>query len=642
MRRTIRSPATARGQIYETNYGNGIAGEGTVGEYSPSGATVSAPLISGLDLSYGVLVYGGDLFVANYGGGTIGEYTTSGTTINPTLISGLGGPLGIALLGSDILVLNRDAGTIGEYTVSGATVNAKLVSGLNFPYGIVVSGSDLFVTNSGANTIGEYTTSGATINSALISGLRTPYGIAISGSDLFVANYNGGTTVNPALISGLQAASGVAISGSDLFESNSILNGTIGEYTTSGTPIAPSLVTGLDEPDALALPESQAWTGGGTDANWTTADNWGGIAISPNVPLVFAGEIQLTNENNFAAGTQFDGITFSAGAGAFTLAGNAINLAGDIVNNSTNLQTINLNLALQQNTNLVTASGDLAIGGNISGQFGITLPGMGTVTLSGSNSYTGGTTVNAGKLLVATADAMSAAGGLTIGNAAAVQLQSGIGTVSIQSLTINSGGALDLDNSPLIINYGAGEDPITSIIQYVRSGYNAGFWNGAGIFSSSVASLNASQSHLVYAIGYSDGGDGIVNGLSSGQIEIMPTLAGDAKLQGNVVFGDFQLLSQYFGQSGTWDEGNFTYGPTINFGDFQLLSQDFAASPSGLTVGELASINGFAAQFDEELVPDSGGGFSMESVPEPSSAAILAIGMGLLTRRRKRMARISQ
>jgi hypothetical protein len=90
-----------------------------------------------------------------------------------------------------------------------------------------------------------------------------------------------------------------------------------------------------------------------------------------------------------------------------------------------------------------------------------------------------------------------------------------------------------------------------------------------------VAAENVSQSNLVYSVGYADGADGIVSGLSSGQIEIMPTLAGDATLSGTVSFGDFQLFSQYFGSSGGWDEGNFTYGSAIDFGDFQLLSQNF-------------------------------------------------------------------
>jgi regulation of enolase protein 1 (concanavalin A-like superfamily) len=148
------------------------------------------------------------------------------------------------------------------------------------------------------------------------------------------------------------------------------------------------------------------------------------------------------------------------------------------------------------------------------------------------------------------------------------------------ALTIQNGGLLDLTNSTLTINYAGGSDPILTIQSYISSGYNNGSWTGFGIVSSTIAAENASQSNLLYAIGYADGADGIVSGLSSGQIEIMPTLAGDATLQGNVSFGDFQLLSQYFGQSGGWDEGNFTYGSTIDFGDFQLLSQNFGQTTS--------------------------------------------------------------
>jgi hypothetical protein len=62
-------------------------------------------------------------------------------------------------------------------------------------------------------------------------------------------------------------------------------------------------------------------------------------------------------------------------------------------------------------------------------------------------------------------------------------------------------------------------------------------------------------------------------------------------MQGNVVFGDFQLLSEYYGQAGTtWDEGNFTYGSSTDFGDFQLLSQNFGKTSSALTGGDSPSV----------------------------------------------------
>jgi len=118
----------------------------------------------------------------------------------------------------------------------------------------------------------------------------------------------------------------------------------------------------------------------------------------------------------------------------------------------------------------------------------------------------------------------------------------------------------------------------------------------------------------------------------------MPTLAGDAKMQGIVVFGDFQLLSQYFGDSGTtWDEGNFTYGSGTNFGDFQLLSQNFGANSSALTAGEIASLDSFAAEFGDQLIANPGGsGFSLVSVPEPASVGgLAALAVGIFIRRRR-------
>ncbi|HUB28034.1 MAG TPA: hypothetical protein VL992_21590 [Tepidisphaeraceae bacterium] len=224
---------------------------------------------------------------------------------------------------------------------------------------------------------------------------------------------------------------------------------------------------------------------------------------------------------------------------------------------------------------------------------------------------------------------------------------------TFDQLSIAEGGVVD-DNGDLVIDYGtAASDPAASIFSYLHSGYAGGAWNGTGINSSSVANLDASQKKLIYALGYADSADGIVGGLASGQIEIIPTLAGDAKLQGDVVFGDFQILAQYFGKSGGWDEGNFTYGATVDFGDFQELAQDFGANDSALTAGgsslltaggsslltagEIASLDSFAAQFGDTLVANPDGvGFQVVAVPEPASMCGIACGFLLLRRRRAR------
>ena len=61
-------------------------------------------LFAGLALMSTNAARGDIIFVTNFGNDTIGEYTTSGTTVNASLISGLSSPEGIAVSGSDLFV----------------------------------------------------------------------------------------------------------------------------------------------------------------------------------------------------------------------------------------------------------------------------------------------------------------------------------------------------------------------------------------------------------------------------------------------------------------------------------------------------------------------------------------------------------
>ncbi|HUB24782.1 MAG TPA: SdrD B-like domain-containing protein, partial [Tepidisphaeraceae bacterium] len=167
-------------------------------------------------------------------------------------------------------------------------------------------------------------------------------------------------------------------------------------------------------------------------------------------------------------------------------------------------------------------------------------------------------------------------GSLTIGTPltpAVLQLANDGGLSEQSSITINPGSQLDVGNNTFIINYGSQPDPISAIQSYVQSGYNSGSWNGAGIISSVVQAADANGA--LEGVGYADGADGVVEGLSSGQIELMPTLLGDAKLIGSITFGDVQIMQQHFGQAVGWDEGNFDYQSTVDFGDFQSLCSNF-------------------------------------------------------------------
>ncbi len=76
-------------------------------------------------------------------------------------------------------------------------------------------------------------------------------------AQIFVTNPDAGTIgeyttsgvpVNPALITGLRYPWGLAMSGGNLFVTN-LDSGTIGEYTTFGAPVDSTLITGLVGPN---------------------------------------------------------------------------------------------------------------------------------------------------------------------------------------------------------------------------------------------------------------------------------------------------------------------------------------------------------------------------------------------------------
>jgi PEP-CTERM motif len=120
---------------------------GTVGEYTTSGATINASLLTvnfpytvvqggNAITTYSLAISGDDLFIVNFITGIVGEYTTSGATVNASLISGLNLPTGMAISGNDLFIAN--GGNVGEYGLDGSTINASLISGLNSTYGIIV------------------------------------------------------------------------------------------------------------------------------------------------------------------------------------------------------------------------------------------------------------------------------------------------------------------------------------------------------------------------------------------------------------------------------------------------------------------------------------------------------------------------
>jgi len=182
------------------------------------------------------------------------------------------------------------------------------------------------------------------------------------------------------------------------------------------------------------------WAGG--SGNWDTG--FGGTVTNGSA-LSFSGAGGISTNNLVAP--LIASMTFSNGAGSYTVAGDAFTISNGIVNNSANAQTFSnaITLGAAQSSN--AASGGMTFAGNItnggfrltvdgasntvvsgaiSGSGGLTKSGAGTATLSGANSYSGGTVVSAGRLV---GDTTSLQGTIT-NNAAVTFSQTTNGTYS--------------------------------------------------------------------------------------------------------------------------------------------------------------------------------------------------------------------
>ncbi|MEI6675394.1 MAG: autotransporter-associated beta strand repeat-containing protein, partial [Verrucomicrobiota bacterium] len=233
----------------------------------------------------------------------------------------------------------------------------------------------------------------------------------------------------------------------------------------------------------IAEPSAVTWAGGGSDTNWSRLANWSpSVSLSGSEAVTFAGS-GGTTVNDVASG-QFRGFIFASGAGAFTFTGNAVNLADSVINNSSNLQTINLNLTLQRATSFTTngGGGNLAIGGIIAGGSAapLTKLGSGTLVLSGSNTYTGGTLIAAGVLQANNATALGgAAGSITFSG----------GTLQFTAASAGQDWGFRLKNSTSApINLDTNGQTVT-----LAGGIDAS--NTAGLVKSGLGTLNLSGSN---------------------------------------------------------------------------------------------------------------------------------------------------
>lgn len=242
-----------------------------------------------------------------------------------------------------------------------------------------------------------------------------------------------------------------------------------------------------------------------------------------------------------------------------------------------------------------TITGDAASG------FSVTFS-AGTFSLGANEGSSGGAWQNLSLTLTGTADvrfnAQQTFNSLTLSGAANAVVGSSGGGTGDNLMIVGSGGfsmpddpatgkptaTLDLmDNDMILLGAGATELPVLQAM--LMSG---GSTSGTGLRSSDAA---ASATTSKMALGYGVDGAGFdftsVDGqpVSSGDVVVKYTLAGDVDLSGKVDDADYSVFRNSYGKSGqSWTTGDFTYDSETDGADYTWLSGNYGRSIMGPAV----------------------------------------------------------
>jgi autotransporter-associated beta strand protein len=351
--------------------------------------------------------------------------------------------------------------------------------------------------------------------------------------------------------------------------------------------------------------------------------------------------LTLSGANTYTGGTTINAGTLAYGASNVLANSGAVNVAGGTLNIGAFNDTVGAvtltSGAISGTTGTLTGSSYAVQSGTISANLGggaaaLTKSTAGTVTLSGANSYSGGTTVNAGTLIAAHSSAFGT-DGLTVAAGATARMQAGLGAaMALSTVGTTGSGQFDLTNNSLVVK----NSSLAAVQAEIAKGFNQGAWSGTGGINSSAA---ANDSAHVTAIGIAS--NAVLNrsifkgvtGLDADDVLVKYTYYGDTDLNGAVSLDDFTLfLGGYQSGGTTWLRGDFDYSGLVTLDDFTLFLRGYQNQGAPLT--ELEQAVRSAAATPEQVATLIA---TMQAVPEPATAALLAVAgtCGLRTRRRR-------
>jgi autotransporter-associated beta strand protein len=465
---------------------------------------------------------------------------------------------------------------------SGVPTTITLVGNL-FPSSVTVNSSNNNYTFTGTGVIG-----GA--GSLTKSGTST-----LTLSQTASNTYTGGTTINggAVILTTTQATLGT---GSVVMNNNSTL-----QFNASkGNDLSVNGTVALVYGDNQNVTYSGALSGSGTVNVYTLGA--GSLVNYSGAMDQFSGTLNLGNItggsfrlNNGGANTAAGGpnlildlgtapVTFNNRNGTTITLGGLIGGSGPILSGAqtgTGTTTYSIGAA-----NLSTTFAGNIVDGGVSPNFAVTnvtKVGTASLTLSGNNTYTGVTTVQAGKLVLQ-------------GNA--------------KNPVLTGVGGADVQGGRLILDYND-----TGNAPDVKSILTAGYAQSPKFSAGQIRTSNPADT--AKGLGWKDDP-------TAKQETIAYTWYGDANLDGQVDVTDLGALATNWQTSNVWAGGDFDYSGFVDVTDLGALATNWQQGV-GNPLGPGSLESAMAAV-----------GLGNVSVPEPASIGLMGLGLaGVVSRRRR-------
>jgi YVTN family beta-propeller protein/autotransporter-associated beta strand protein len=399
-------------------------------------------------------------YVASYTGGvSVVDTATNSVIANISTASSIG----IAINSTGTTVYAATNAGVSVINTATNTVTQTIPVGSN-PWGIAVSpnGNFVYVSNSNDNTVSVISTASNTVVQTVNVG-SLPENITLSpdGTRLYVINGSNNVSVVSTVTNTVTATItipgatpfGMAVSpdGTKLYVTNSSGN-TVSVINTSTNTIIGTITTGSGASSVFFSPDgtrlyvtnetgntiSVIDTATNTVINTVAAGNspgYSGICSNGNA-LLASGLTFKANSSGALACTQTSGVSgpvFTGGTMQFAAAGITSSLPI---------------MLMSQGGTFDTDGNNTTLSGTISGPGGLTKIGLGTLTLSGSGTYTGPTAVNVGTLQAGAANAFSPNSAYKIASGAVLDLNgfsqgigslAGSGSVTLGVATLTTG-----------------------------------------------------------------------------------------------------------------------------------------------------------------------------------------------------------